>query len=190
MGRLTCKISVMCVSIMTLVSYLGAVLIATGAKIPDLDGDGVPDPFDYCPQAAEDYLGDKKQDGCPQEPLKPKTVEIAGTIHFATGSASLLRRISRPALNQVVELLKNEPSLKKLEIQGHTDNQGRRRINKRLSKLRALAVKRYLIKSGIEPDRLEIAGLGGSQPVATNRTRQGRAQNRRVEFHIKESAGE
>ena len=71
-----------------------------------------------------------------------------------------------------------------IEVEGHTDNVGKAEVNKKLSQKRADAVKDYLIKKGIEADRLSAIGYGSEQPIADNKTKEGRAQNRRVEFKI------
>jgi len=70
----------------------------------------------------------------------------------------------------------------KLEIQGHTDNRGSAKYNKKLSGKRARAVMEYLVKKGISSDRLSAVGYGFSMPAATNTTAEGRAMNRRVEL--------
>jgi OmpA-OmpF porin, OOP family len=99
-------------------------------------------------------------------------------ILFDTGKATIKAESLAP-LNTVVELLKGDPALK-IEIQGHTDNVGAKDANLKLSKDRAESVKAHLVKGGIAAERLTTAGLGDTQPVADNKTEEGRAQNRRV----------
>jgi len=86
-----------------------------------------------------------------------------------------------PILDSVARILIRNPSMK-LEIQGHTDNRGSAKYNRRLSEKRAQAVMEYLVKKGIGTDRLSAVGYGFSRPAATNTTAQGRAMNRRVEL--------
>ena len=69
-------------------------------------------------------------------------------------------------------------------IEGHTDSRGSDRYNLRLSQGRANSVRSYLIRRGIDPVRMEAVGYGEQKPIGSNRTRAGRAQNRRVEFFI------
>ena len=69
-------------------------------------------------------------------------------------------------------------------IEGHTDSQGSDSLNKRLSQQRAAAVFDYLVGQGIERNRMNPSGFGEERPIDTNRTSEGRANNRRVEFHI------
>ena len=108
---------------------------------------------------------------------KSGTVTL-NNILFDTGKASIKPESEAP-LKTVLELLKNDPSLK-LEIQGHTDNVGAKEANLKLSKERADAVKASLVKGGISAARLTTAGLGDTQPVGDNKTEEGRASNRRV----------
>ncbi len=99
-------------------------------------------------------------------------------ILFDTGTATI-KAESEAALKVVIELMTADPSLK-LEIQGHTDNVGAKETNMKLSKDRADAVRTFLVKGGVAATRLTTAGLGDTQPVADNKTEEGRAKNRRV----------
>jgi outer membrane protein OmpA-like peptidoglycan-associated protein len=74
----------------------------------------------------------------------------------------------------------------RLEVSGHTDNQGSADLNRRLSTERAEAVKSYLEANGVAPERLEARGFGPDKPVADNRTAAGRSKNRRIEFRLLE----
>jgi outer membrane protein OmpA-like peptidoglycan-associated protein len=69
-------------------------------------------------------------------------------------------------------------------IRGYTDNVGSYRFNESLSRSRAKIVKRYLVKKGIEPERIETIGMGESDPLVPNETPEGRAVNRRVEIEL------
>ena len=113
-------------------------------------------------------------------------VAIYGIL-FDVDKASL-KPESTKSLQEIVKLMRNYPGLK-IEIQGHTDNQGSVDYNKDLSQRRAQTVKTYLITNGIDDSRLAAIGYGFSQPVASNDTQEGRGKNRRVELVKKESLG-
>jgi len=95
--------------------------------------------------------------------------------------SAVIRAESKPVLEEVLNLLRNEPDWK-LTIEGHTDSSGSAGHNQTLSLQRADSVKAYLVSGGIAADRLQTAGFGSSKPVADNSTELGRAQNRRVEL--------
>lgn len=87
--------------------------------------------------------------------------------------------IERPI--ERVGILKDDPGMK-FSIEGHTDSQGSNAINQPLSGRRSAAVKNWLAGKGIDPSRLTAKGLGDTVPIDTNKTSEGRANNRRVEF--------
>lgn len=103
-------------------------------------------------------------------------------VSFEFNSTKLMPE-AYPILFYAVQALLQNPELK-VEIQGYTDNIGSEKINLQLSEKRANAVKDYLIARGIEKDRLKVVGLGEANPVADNKTAEGRALNRRIEFKI------
>lgn len=114
-----------------------------------------------------------------------RRIELEETIFFATGSAVIEQR-SFSMLNQVAELLLNNPQIRLIRIEGHTDSRGSRSLNTRLSQERADSVKTYLVGRGVATERITTRGFGPDQPIADNATADGRAQNRRVEIHIVE----
>ncbi|KAF0219485.1 MAG: OmpA/MotB domain [Geobacteraceae bacterium] len=105
---------------------------------------------------------------------------ITHGILFDTGKDKL-KAESLPTLKMILGLLNDDPELK-FSIEGHTDNQGNKGINQPLSEYRAAAVKGWLEGKGIESARLKTAGFGDSKPIDSNKTLEGRANNRRVEF--------
>lgn len=107
-----------------------------------------------------------------------KNKEINLDVKFKTGSAQIDNGYESD-LSSLLSELKSDSSLK-LRIEGHTDATGSQDLNVRLSAQRAAAIKQYLIKNGIEASRLETLGNGAAQPVASNETDEGRAQNRRI----------
>ncbi len=112
-------------------------------------------------------------------------IVIKGTIHFGTNNADL-RPDGEEILDEVADLLAKHPELRKLRVEGHTDNRGSAERNLQLSKARAASVVAYLVKSGVEPSRLESEGYGSTQPLVPNMTPAQRAKNRRVAFKILE----
>ncbi|MCA9563528.1 MAG: OmpA family protein [Myxococcales bacterium] len=156
----------------------------------DNDNDGYDDPDDDCPNDPEDFDGQDDEDGCPEEdvPVLEFTVihddriEITQQINFAYDSAEILAD-SYPVLNEVAGIILSNPAMR-IRIEGHTDSAGRARYNLRLSDERAASVRTYLTERGIEAFRLESVGYGEERPIDTNDTAEGRANNRRVEFHI------
>jgi len=113
-------------------------------------------------------------------------VAIYGIL-FDLDKASLKPESEKP-LREIVKLMQKYPGLK-LELQGHTDNQGSAAYNLELSQRRAETVKAYLVASRINDYRLLAKGYGLSKPVASNNTEEGRAKNRRVELVKKEAFG-
>jgi outer membrane protein OmpA-like peptidoglycan-associated protein len=117
--------------------------------------------------------------------LKANEIAIRGTIHFGTDNATL-RPDGEQLLDEVADLLTKHPEIRKIRVEGHTDNRGNAEHNLQLSKARAASVVNYLVKSGIDPSRLESEGYGSTQPLVPNLTPAARAKNRRVAFKILE----
>lgn len=116
--------------------------------------------------------------------FKGDKIEILQQVHFATGKSTILPD-SHNLLAQVVDvIIKN--NVKRVRVDGHTDNRGNKAANQKLSEDRARAVKDYLVAQGLDASRLESAGYGDTQPVAPNLTARGRELNRRVEFIVLE----
>jgi outer membrane protein OmpA-like peptidoglycan-associated protein len=101
-------------------------------------------------------------------------------VNFELGKAVLLP-ISREILQDVARSLVTNPAVR-VEVAGHTDSTGSRAVNERLSLARAESVKAFLIENGVAADRMEVRGYASTQPVASNKTVSGRAENRRVEL--------
>ncbi len=119
--------------------------------------------------------------------ITDKNIVISGKILFETGNAKLKKQ-SFPVLDEVVFAMQKHPEIIKLQVVGHTDSDGDAKANKALSKRRATTVMKYLIKNGIEKDRLSALGEGEDVPIASNETEEGKEKNRRVEFVIVERA--
>jgi OmpA-OmpF porin, OOP family len=118
-----------------------------------------------------------------EEPATRRRIVLRG-INFAFDSA-VIAAADEAILDVAVEQLQSNPDVR-VRITGHTDSTGPDGYNQNLSERRARSVLDYLVRKGIARGRLEAAGQGESQPVASNDTRDGRAQNRRVELDILE----
>ncbi|PID90362.1 MAG: hypothetical protein CSA97_03240, partial [Bacteroidetes bacterium] len=103
-------------------------------------------------------------------------------IFFDTGKATLLEQSFR-SLNALLDFFNEYPNVK-VQVGGHTDNRGSAAYNRKLSERRAKSVADYLISHGISKDRFSVKGYGPDRPKASNKTKVGRAKNRRVGFTI------
>ncbi len=151
-----------------------------GCPWPDRDGDSVLDKDDKCP----DVKGTVANNGCPEisDAAISQLNAYAKVILFDSGKASFLQQ-TYPVLQSIVAILKEYPTAK-FSIEGHTDSDGSDVKNQKLSEDRAGAVKNYLVQNGIGADRLTSAGFGESKPIDTNKTKAGKANNRRVEVKL------
>lgn len=151
-----------------------------GCPWPDRDGDGVLDKDDKCP----DVKGTVANKGCPEvsDEVIKKLNDYAKTILFDTNKASFKAQ-TLPVLQSIAAILKEYPS-SNFSIEGHTDSDGTDAHNQKLSEDRANAVKNYLIEQGIASSRLSSVGYGESKPIDTNKTKAGKANNRRTEVKL------
>ena len=152
---------------------------------PDLDNDqdGIPDEQDRAPLVAETLNGYQDDDGAPDEaPQQRRNVWARmRPIPFPSGSARLGSE-SAPALAATRALLEALGDIR-VELAGHSDDEGSARGIQRVSERRAEIARRALLAAGIAPDRLIAVGRGASVPVDPARTQEARAKNRRVELH-------
>jgi len=161
-----------------------------GCPWPDTDGDGILDKDDNCPKVQ----GIVANNGCPEVIVVEEVVavsqqsinelkQLARTIYFNTGKSSF-KAETYGRLDAIADIISNYPNAK-FEIQGHTDSVGSASLNQRLSQKRADAVRSYLVSKGVSSSNLSSYGYGEDQPVMTNKTKAGRAQNRRVEIRLR-----
>jgi outer membrane protein OmpA-like peptidoglycan-associated protein len=155
-----------------------------GCPDPDNDGDGIADADDECPADP----GLEANNGCPAEEKKAvrkdEKIEILEKVYFEYDKA-VIKEESYGVLDSVALILRTNPEIETVEIEGHTDNVGGEDYNKQLSESRAEAVKSYLVEEGdIAAERLEATGYGASQPLVPNNSDENRSKNRRVEFKI------
>lgn len=161
-----------------------------GCPEDDADKDGIPDAEDACPKEPGVKSPQKDKNGCPQFIRRitgSNEIQILKKVEFQTGSANL-RPDSFPILDEIHSLLLANPEITKLAIEGHTDSNGSNELNMTLSKGRARSCLDYLIKKGIASGRLTSEGFGEDRPIDTNDTADGRAKNRRTEFHIRDQS--
>lgn|GEM_PF-1568276 len=116
--------------------------------------------------------------------LELRGVIETGIILFEV-KKSVISPESYPILDKVVEIMRYNKSIQVLGIEGHTDSVGQRLTNIKLSRDRAEAVKTYLVSKGVAAERLEFEGYGPDRPIASNKTKEGKTKNRRVEFVLK-----
>ncbi len=151
-----------------------------GCPWPDKDGDTVLDKDDACP----DVAGTVANNGCPEvtEEVQKQLNDYARTILFDTGKSSI-KAESTSVMVDIIQILSEYPTAK-FTVEGHTDSVGSAKLNQTLSDSRANSVRDFLIEKGIGADRLSAIGYGEDKPIATNKTRDGRKQNRRVEINL------
>jgi OOP family OmpA-OmpF porin len=153
---------------------------------PDRDKDGIPNDVDACPDEPGPANPDPKKNGCPLAFVKEGQIKITEQVKFETGSARILKD-SDNLMNAVMKILTDHPEIKIVRVEGHTDNTGSVALNKTLSGQRAASVVAWLTLHGVDKARLKSEGFGSERPIDTNATPEGKANNRRVEFHIDKS---
>jgi OmpA-OmpF porin, OOP family len=155
---------------------------------PDRDGDFIPDPEDKCP----DEPGPASNDGCPVPAgpvveIQTEKLSLKDSIYFDTAKATIKPQ-SDHVLDAIATLLVDHAELRRVRVEGHTDDVGSAPHNKDLSQRRAASVVKALVQRGIAAGRLTAEGYGFDRPIADNGTALGRAKNRRVEFTILDEA--
>lgn len=155
----------------------GVTVNSQGCEL-DTDSDGVVDGKDQCPATMAGIKVDIK--GCPIP-----VVVILKDVNFEVNSARLTQG-SFAVLDKAAKDLSKRPELK-IEVSGYTDDRGSDSLNQALSQKRAQTVSSYMISRGVKASCLTVKGFGEEDPVASNDTAAGRAENRRVELHILEN---
>ncbi|NDV17237.1 OmpA family protein [Muricauda sp. TY007] len=147
---------------------------------PDFDGDTLADMDDDCPKVA----GPVSNNGCPEvtQEVQKQLNDYAKTILFDTGKATI-KPESVTVMVDIIQILNEYPNAK-FTVEGHTDSVGSQASNQKLSEARANSVRDFLINEGISGNRLTAIGYGEEKPIASNGTKIGRKQNRRVEINL------
>jgi len=157
------------------------------AEVPDAppapQAPVAPDVPEAAPEPSETPERPAPAGGPPLARLSGDLIEVGEPIQFQSNSARILAT-SLPVLDAVAGIIKGDPGIRRVRVEGHTDGKGVRGWNLTLSKRRARAVVTHLVRSGISPRRLIARGFGPDRPIASNMTADGRAENRRVEFII------
>ncbi|APR83259.1 outer membrane protein OmpA [Minicystis rosea] len=155
--------------------------------VADSDRDGVPDEIDACPNEPGPVSPDPKRNGCPSMGVVVSQGEVVvlQTIRFAKG-ATRIQAESRAIVTELARLLGEHPEIRKVSVQGHAslDEQS----PQRLGKSRAEAVIDALVAAKVERARLVATSFGRDRPLDDNARAAGRERNRRVDFHIEETA--
>ncbi len=149
----------------------------------DKDGDGVLDKDDKCP----DEIGTVANNGCPEVGVPTQEIifslnNYAKAITFDTGKSSFGKG-TYSVLQAITEILKEYPA-SSFTIEGHSDSVGSAKVNQLLTERRANAIRDYLVENGINPEKLIAIGYGEESPVGDNKTKAGRANNRRIEIKL------
>ena len=121
----------------------------------------------------------------PRVEVRDNKIAITEKIQFEHDQATIMA-VSFGLLDEIASVIKKNPHIKKIQIEGHASSEGGARHNQKLSEARAQAVMKYLTEHGIAQGVLIAKGFGIDKPIADNATEPGREQNRRVEFNIVE----
>ena len=156
-----------------------------GCPDTDRDKDGILNDVDACPDQAGPKSDDPKTTGCPRVFIKNGLIQILEQPKFDFNKANI-KPESDSLLTEVAKAMTDHPEIKRVRVEGHTDNVGSSEYNKKLSQQRADSVIKWLSSHGIAADRLTAKGMGKETPLVPNDTELNRGLNRRVEFHIED----
>ncbi len=156
-----------------------AFALSADQALSDTRGDVIKDTWGDC------VLTHDGLDTCKPAKAEPVTEEMRlGADTFFAFDKAVLKPEGKQELDRLVQKLNAAPEVRSINLSGHTDSIGSADYNQRLSERRAQAVKDYLVSAGVSPTIIEAQGFGKMQPVASNSTPEGRAQNRRVDIKI------
>lgn len=145
-------------------------IVVTEVECVDSDGDTVCDEVDACVGTPKGVKVDER--GC----------WVLEQTYLFDFDKSIVKPEFYPLLDHIAEIMRDNPTMT-VQLEGHTDSVGTNQYNQGLSERRANAIKKALVeKNGISAERLKAIGYGEEKPIATNKTKEGRALNRRVEL--------
>jgi len=163
--------------------------VTAGAGTGLQDGAGAPDFRAFLTVA---YRNAREEEAAPTPPPPPEPVkeEVISTnkIHFQFNKAVIVPS-SYPVIDEILSGIKGRSDVQGVRVEGHTDSVGSDEYNQKLSDKRAGSVRTYMTDKGYPADQITAVGKGESNPIADNATKSGRAQNRRVEFHLQLKPG-
>jgi outer membrane protein OmpA-like peptidoglycan-associated protein len=156
-----------------------------GCPDRDRDHDGVPNDLDACPDDHGAADIEARRSGCPRAFVRDSRIELLDPIAFNPGASTIAATPENEAvLTALLSVLLELPEGRRLRIEGYTDDRGDPGNSRNASAARAAAVAKWLVEHGIERSRITSEGFGPERPIATNETEAGRAENRRLEFHL------
>jgi OOP family OmpA-OmpF porin len=146
---------------------------------------GTPPPPPPPPKKEEPPPPPPKPEPPPRVEVRDNKIEIKEKIQFEYNKAVILPA-SFSLLDEIADVIKKNPHIKKISIEGHASAEGDPKHNLKLSDDRAKSVQKYLVDKGIDAKSLTAKGFGITKPIADNKTEEGKEKNRRVEFVIVE----
>jgi len=159
-----------------------------GCPEDDNDKDYILDVDDKCPLEKEVFNGNEDKDGCPDDgkelvKITETMLQLNEQIKFKRKTAKIRGKLSYKVLKTIATILKLNSEIR-VRIEGHTDSKGVKWKKQQLSEKRAKAVLKYLVKNGIQKERLIKVGNGGEFPLSDEDTKKSKDKNNRIEFHI------
>lgn len=163
-----------------LLSTVALSMVACGGQMPfsgNINVAGDPPPLPAPPPPPKPKEKPKRVE------VKDNKIEIHEKIQFELAKANI-KAESHDLLNEIAQVIKDNPHIKKIAIEGHASSDGNDDFNMKLSDDRSKSVMKYLVEHGIDEKTLTAKGYGETKPIADNETEEGRIKNRRVEFNI------
>jgi OOP family OmpA-OmpF porin len=153
----------------------------------DRDRDGIPNDKDACPDQAGAPDPNPTRNGCPAAFVDGGQIRVRQQVQF-TGNTAVIQpgQESQDVLEGILDVLQTHSAIARLHVEGHTDNRGDPKKNLKLSRDRAAAIVSWLAAHGVDKARLTSEGFGGTRPIDSNDTEEGRQNNRRIELRIEQ----